>query len=83
MRAADVAAKTFQQEFGDFRRNAMFKPLGFFVRAGPIDADHFGEKFFGQPVAKHEMLRDSLPFFGERDAAIRASRASSRARHAF
>src|ERR1700693_3053337 len=70
VRAADVAAKAFQQKLGDFRRDAVFQTLGFFGGARPFDADDFGEKFFGEPVTQDEMLRDSLPFFRERDAAI-------------
>ena len=80
--AADVTAEAFQQEFGDFGRNAMFEAFGFFMGAGPIDADHFGEKFFSQPVAQDEMLRDSLPFFGERDAATAHHAQVASARHA-
>jgi hypothetical protein len=49
--AADVAAEAFQQQVGDFGRNAVLEAFGFFVGARPIDADHFGEKFFGEPVA--------------------------------
>lgn len=80
--AAHVAAEAFQQEVGDFRRNAVFEALGFFVSAGPIDADHFGEKLFGEAVAKHEMLRDSLPFCREGDAAVAHHAEVAGARHA-
>jgi hypothetical protein len=81
--AANVAAKAFQQEVGNFGRNAVLEAFGFFVSAGPIDADHFGKKFFGEAMAEDEMLRDSLPFCGEGDAAVTHHAEVAGARHAF
>ena len=81
--AADVAAEAFQQKVGDFGGNAVLEALGFFVGARPIDADHFGEKFFGEPVAQDKVLRDSLPFCGEGDAPVAHHAEVAGARHAF
>jgi len=83
VRAANVASETFQQKVGDFGRNAVLEAFGFFVGTRPIDADHFSEKFFGEPVAQHEMLRDSLPFGREGDAAVAHHAKVAGARHAF
>ena len=58
----------------------MLEPLGFFVCAGPFEADNVREKLFGEAVAQHQMLRD-FPALGAelnvavaRDAQIAAAR---------
>lgn len=68
--AADIAAKPLQQQRRDLRRDAVLKALGFLMGARPIDADNVGEKLFGQPMSKNQMLRDSLPFDGKDDPAV-------------
>ncbi len=72
VRAADVAAKPLEQQRRDLRRNAVFQALGFLVRSGPINADDVGKKFFGQAMAKNQMLGDSRALFRKDDAAVSA-----------
>ena len=82
MRAADVAAKTLEQQRRDLRGNSVFQALGFLVRARPINADDVGKKFFGQTMAKNQVLGDSLPLHGKNDAAVSPDVQVTRAGHA-
>jgi len=70
--AAAVAAEALQKEMDDFGGDAVLEAFGLFMRAGPREAEDLGEEFFGEAMAEDEMLRGSLPFGGELDAAIAA-----------
>ena len=73
VRAATVAPETLEKQSGDFRRNSVLEALGFIVGARPIEADHFGEKFFGKLMAHSEVLGDFATLCGERDVPVRAN----------
>jgi len=54
--AAAVAAEAFEQQFGDFGRDSVLEAFGFFVSAGPFEADYVSEQFLCEAVAQDEVL---------------------------
>ncbi len=80
--AAAVAAEAFEQQVGDLGRDSVLEAFGFFVSAGPFEADYVGEQFFCEAVAQDEMLGDFLAFRREFDLAAAADAEVAAAGHA-
>ncbi len=70
VRAAAVGAKAPKQQRLNLGRNAVFEPLGFFVHAGPVQANDLGEKLFGQLMAQGEVFGDAAALAGQLDPAV-------------
>ena len=83
VRAAAVAAEALEQQVGDFGRDSMLEAFGFFVSAGPFEADYVSEQFFREAVTQDEMLGDFLSFRRELDLAAAANAEVAAAGHAF
>jgi len=52
----------------------VLEAFGFFVRARPFEADHVGKQFFGEPMAKDQVLGDFLPFEESSMCPVRRTR---------
>ena len=58
VRAAAVAAETFEQKADNFRRDSVLEALGLFVSPRPFEADYVGKKFFRETMAQDKVLGD-------------------------
>ena len=61
----------------------MLEAFGFFVSAGPFEADYVGEQFFREAMTQDEMLGDFLAFRRELDVTAAADAEVASAGHAF
>jgi hypothetical protein len=68
MRTGFVSRETLHEESFDFGRDGVFHALGFGMSFSPREADHLGEKHFGELVAQGEMLGDFAALGGEKNA---------------
>ena len=59
----------------------MFQPLGFFVRARPVDANHLGQKHLGKAMAQDQVLCDRSALARQTDFAVAADTRVTSARH--
>ena len=75
--------KRFEQQVGNFGGDSVLEAFGFFVSAGPFEADHVSEQFFREPMTQDEVLGDFLAFRRELDLAVAADAEVAAAGHAF
>jgi hypothetical protein len=61
----------------------VLEAFGFFVSAGPFEADYVGEQFFREAMTQDEMLGDFLAFRRELDVTAAADAEVASAGHAF
>jgi hypothetical protein len=55
---AAISSEALQEQGCHFGGNSVLKPLGFFVRTRPFQADHIREKLFRQTMPEDQVLRD-------------------------
>ncbi len=82
MRASLVTGEALDQQRFDFGRDGVFHALGFGMRFGPGQANHFGEENLGELVTNHQPMSETASFGGEDDATTAAHFDVSVASHA-
>jgi hypothetical protein len=65
-----IGAKSGEKQFLDFRRDSVLEALGFIMCPRPVQANDFGEKFFGELVTHGKVVRHAASFSRKGDAAV-------------
>ncbi len=63
-------AQTASRAAAQPRLISVLEPFGFFVRTGPLEADHIREEFFRETMPQNQCCATSLPFGAELNVAV-------------